>query len=289
MAAAAAPPPDGPYGFIGLGNIGAPMAERLLEWPAGLVVCDLDATRVAPLAERGAEVASSAREVGRSCSAVSVMVLDDRQVRTVLDELLETLRPGAVVGVHSTIEVGTAVELAELAESAGVRLVDAPVSGGFIGAAEGRLAVLAGGDEDAIDAVRPPWSTFADLVVRFGPVGHGTVAKLARNLLHFVAFTAASEAQALAEAAGVDLSDLSRIVRHSDAVTGGPGSIMLRRTTEPLQPGDDWYETMVHVRTLGEKDLDLALGRAEELGLELPLAQLARARLAGGLGVPHQD
>ena len=281
--------PDGPYGFVGLGNIGAPMAQRMVEWPPGLVVCDLDPERVAPLRDAGASVAESAREVGRTCSAVSIMVLDDRQVRSVVGELLETLPVGAVVGVHSTIEVDTAVELAELAATAGVRVVDAPVSGGFIGAAEGRLAVLAGGDETAIDAVRPAWSTFADLVIRFGPVGSGTVAKLARNLLHFVAFTAASEAQTLAEAAGVDLTDLSRVVRHSDAVTGGPGSIMLRRNTEPLAPGDDWYETMRHVRTLGEKDLDLALAQAETLGLELPVARLARERLAGGLGVPHES
>ncbi len=146
--------------------------------------------------------------------------------------------------------------------------------------------MLVGGDEAALELVRAPWSTFADMVVRFGPVGAGTQAKVARNLLHFTAFTAASEAQSLAEAAGLDLAALSRVVRHSDAVTGGPGAIMLRTSTEPLGPGDDWYETMCHVRTLGEKDLDLALELADALGVDLPLARLARRHLADGLGVP---
>jgi 3-hydroxyisobutyrate dehydrogenase len=282
------PVDDSPtYGFIGLGNIGGPMARRLTDWPGGLVVRDLDPDRVAPLVADGATAVDSVAELGARCDAVSVMVLDDAQVREVVDELLTTMRTGGVVAVHSTIEAATAVELADRAASSGVRLLDAPVSGGFIGAAEGRLAVLVGGDEAALDLVRAPWARFADLVVRFGPVGAGTRAKLARNLLHFTAFTAAAEAQELAAAAGVDLAALGRVVRHSDAVTGGPGSIMLRTSTEPLRPGDDWYDTMRHVRSLGEKDLDLALGLARELGVDLPLASLARDHLAAGLGVPE--
>lgn len=282
------PVDDSPtYGFIGLGNIGGPMARRLTDWPGGLVVRDLDPDRVAPLVADGATAVDSVAELGARCDAVSVMVLDDAQVREVVDELLTTMRTGGVVAVHSTIEAATAVELADRAASSGVRLLDAPVSGGFIGAAEGRLAVLVGGDEAALDLVRAPWARFADLVVRFGPVGAGTQAKLARNLLHFTAFTAAAEAQELAAAAGVDLAALGRVVRHSDAVTGGPGSIMLRTSTEPLRPGDDWYDTMRHVRSLGEKDLDLALGLARELGVDLPLASLARDHLAAGLGVPE--
>jgi len=274
------------YGFIGLGNIGAPMAQRLLDWPGGLVVRDLDPERVAALVGGGAVAADSVGEVGSRCGAVSVMVLTDAQVREVVAQLLETAAAGTVVAIHSTIEPSTAVELGRAAAECGVLLLDAPVSGGFIGAAEGRLAVLVGGDEAALELVRAPWSTFADMVVRFGPVGAGTQAKVARNLLHFTAFTAASEAQSLAEAAGLDLAALSRVVRHSDAVTGGPGAIMLRTSTEPLGPGDDWYETMCHVRTLGEKDLDLALELADALGVDLPLARLARRHLADGLGVP---
>ena len=100
----------------------------------------------------------------------------------------------------------------------------------------------------------------ATRVVHAGPAGAGTRMKLARNLLHFVSFTAATEAQRLAEAAGLDLVDLGDVVRHTDAVTGGPGAIMHRDTTAPLAPDDFWFEVFDHVRALGEKDLAFALG-----------------------------
>jgi len=279
----------GAYGFIGLGNIGAPMAGHLVDWPDGLVVCDLRADATAPFADRGATVAASAAEVGAACSVISVMVLDDAQVRAVVGELLTTAAPGTAIAVHSTIRPGTAEDLAVTAAAQGVDLLDAPVSGGFMGAHEGTLAVMVGGDRAAFERAKEPFGRWADLVMHFGPAGAGTRAKLARNLLHFIAFTAASEAQQLAEASGLDLRKLARVVRHSDAITGGPGAIMLRDTTTALEPGDDWYDTLTHVRTLGEKDLDLALALADELGVDLPLGRLARARLAAGLGVPHTD
>jgi 3-hydroxyisobutyrate dehydrogenase len=121
--------------------------------------------------------------------------------------------------------------------------------------------------------------------VHTGPLGSGTTTKLARNLLHFVAFTAAGEAQRLAEAAGIPLAELARVVRHSDAVTGGPGAIMLRDTTAPMAPTDDWHATLDHVRSLGTKDLALALELGTELGVQLPLARMALDRLGTELGL----
>jgi 3-hydroxyisobutyrate dehydrogenase-like beta-hydroxyacid dehydrogenase len=100
-----------------------------------------------------------------------------------------------------------------------------------------------------------------------------------------VAFSAAAEAQRVAEAAGVSLRKLGRVVRHSDAITGGPGSIMIRATTAPLPPGDDLYDMLSHVRALGEKDLTLVLELADELGVDTPFARLALERFAAGLGL----
>ena len=277
------------YGFIGLGNIGAPMAQHLLDWPGGLVVCDLRAEATAPFADGGATVAASAAEVGATCDVISVMVLDDAQVRDVVTQILGSATPGTIVAVHSTIRAETAEELAVVAADAGVDLLDAPVSGGFMGAHQGTLAVMVGGERAAFERAREPFGRWADLVMHFGPAGAGTRAKLARNLLTFVSYTAAAESQRLAEASGLDLRKLARVVRHSDAITGGPGSIMLRDTTAPLQPGDEWYDTLAHTRTLGEKDLDLALELADQLGVELPFGRLARERFAAGLGVPHAD
>ncbi len=189
-------------------------------------------------------------------------VLDDAQVRDVVtgpDGLLATARPGTVVAVHSTISDTTAVELAAKCAEKGVDFVDAPVSGGAGGAKNGTLAVMVGATDDGFAKIEEPFGTFASLVVHAGPVGAGTRMKLARNLLHFIAFTAATEAQRLAETAGIDITELGKVVRHTDAITGGAGSIMWRNTTSPLTEDDSWFPIFSRVRALGEKDLALAL------------------------------
>ncbi|MCP2290102.1 NAD(P)-dependent oxidoreductase [Nocardia amikacinitolerans] len=270
-------------GFVGLGNMGAPMAQRLLAWPGGLTVCDTRAEAVRSFAEAGATVVDSAAQV--VADIVCVAVLDDEQVRAVVTELSEAAAPGTVIAVHSTIADRTAEELAVTCAERGIDLVDAPVSGGGPGAKLGRLAVMVGGSATAFERVREPFGCFADLVVHAGEVGAGTRMKLARNLLHFVAFTAATEAQRLAESAGLDIATLGKIVRHSDAVTGGPGAIMLRDRTAPIEPDDFWLPILRHVRDLGEKDLGLALELGDRLALDLPLARLALERLGPGLGV----
>ena len=272
-------------GFIGLGNIGGPMARHLLDWPGGLVVRDLSEDATAPFAQDGATVAGSAQEVAERASVVSVMVLDDAQVRHVVADLLETAGPGTVIAVHSTIHADTAVELAGRAAESGVGLLDAPVSGGFMGAHAARIAVMVGGSEEALEVARGPFSRFADLIVHCGDVGSGTRMKLARNLMHFVAFTAAGEAMRLAGEAGLDVADLGKVVRHSDAVTGGPGAIMVRNEAGPMGPDDPMRGPFEHTRTLGEKDLTLALELGSELGVDLPLGHLALARLASELGL----
>lgn len=279
--------PIGAVGFVGLGQIGAPMAGRLVGWPGGLHVFDLRPEAVAPLVEQGAVAAASVADLGAACDVVSVMVLNDEQVRTVVEELLTTARPGTIVAVHSTIRAETAEELAATAAEHEVDLLDVPVSGGFMGAHDGTLAAMVGGERTAYERAKDVFARWASVVVHMGPAGAGTRTKLARNLMHFVAFTAAGEAQRLAEAAGLDLRKLARVVRHSDSVTGGPGAIMLRDTTTLLAPGDDWYDVLAHTRDLGEKDLTLALELADHLDVDLPLARQALADLATRLGVPH--
>jgi 3-hydroxyisobutyrate dehydrogenase len=248
-------------------------------------VYDVAAAPLAELGRAGATVAGSVAEVARASDLVSVMVRDDGQVRDVVAELLTAARPGTTVAIHSTVSPDLPARLAAEAAPYGVRLVDAPVSGGAVGAADGTLAILVGGDEEAFAACREPFALMGSEVVHCGPTGAGTAAKLARNLLHFVAFTAAGEAQRLAEAAGLDLVDLGRVVRHTDAVTGGPGAIMHRPTTAPVAPDDGWFAILDHVRSLGEKDLDHAIGLAERLGVDVPLARHARRHLAAALGV----
>jgi 3-hydroxyisobutyrate dehydrogenase-like beta-hydroxyacid dehydrogenase len=279
-------------GFIGLGNIGRPMAERLVDWPGDLWVYDIDADAVSALERLGAKSAPSPRDLAAHAGVICVMVRDDDQVRSVVtgpDGLLAGAHTDAVIVIHSTIRAETAAEMELVAAPHGVGVLDAPVSGGAPGARDGRLAVMCGGKDDAFAAAEPVLGRMGELVVHLGPVGSGTRAKLARNLLHFVAFAATTEAARLAEAAGIDIALLGRIVRHTDAITGGPGAIMLRDTTAPVDPASPWFAILDAVRILGEKDLAFAIELADQLDVDVPLARTALDRLAPGLGLPAKD
>lgn len=276
-------------GFIGLGQIGAPMAQHLLDWPGGLTVCDVRAEAVAPFVEKGATVAETPADLASDCDVISVMVLDDAQTREVVageNGVLQTARAGTVVAIHSTIAAETAVELAATAAANDVAVLDAPVSGGFIGAYEGTLAVMLGGSEEAVTRCRDVFDRWAALVVRAGPVGAGTRMKLARNLITFVAYAAAGEAQRLADAAGLDLRTLAQVVRHTDGIVGGVSAIMVRDRAVAYEPGDPMYDMFDHTRVLGEKDLRTARELAQSLGVDVPLAEIATERLGFELGVP---
>ncbi len=273
-------------GYIGLGKQGAPMAKRLVDWPGGLIVFDIRAEAMAPFAEDGAQLADSVAGVAEA-DIISVTVLDDQQVRDVVAELGPTVKPGTVIAIHSTISDTTAVELAQELEPQGIHVVDAPVSGSGRAAKKGELAAMVGATDEAFALVKEPFSRWASLVVHAGQPGAGTRMKLARNMLHNISFAAACEASKLAEKCGLNLQDLGQVVRHSDAITGGAGSIMFRDDTKPIPPESFLYQPFLHARILGEKDLSLALALGESVSVKLPLAEVALERLAEGLGVPH--
>ena len=273
-------------GYIGLGNQGLPMAKRLVDWPGGLIVFDVRTEAMTPLAELGASLADDVAAVAVA-DVISVTVLNDAQVRDVVGQLAEHAEPGTVIAIHSTIEPTTAGELAEQLRPKGIHVVDAPVSGGAGAADKGELAVMVGADDEAYELVKPVFKKWASMVVRAGEPGAGTRMKIARNMLTFIGFAAACEASRLAEAAGIDLQKLGRVVRHSDAQSGGPGAIMARDDTKPLTPDHFLHDMFVHTRGLAEKDLGLALAMGEATGVELPLAEIALRDLAAGLGVPH--
>ena len=218
---------------------------------------------------------------------ISVAVLNDEQVRDVVGELAVHTKPGTVIAIHSTISPDTARGLADSLRSKGIHIVDAPVSGGAGAAKKGELAVMVGADDEAFVKVTPVFEQWASLIVHAGPPGAGTRMKLARNMLTFIGFAAACEAQKLAEAAGINLQDLGKVVRHSDASSGGPGAIMYRDDTKPLASDHFLHDMFIHTRGLAEKDLGLALGLGDTTGVELPLAEIALESLAAGLGVPH--
>ena len=275
-------------GYIGLGNMGAPKARRLVGWPGGLIVYDVRPDAAAEFADAGAAVAADVAEVA-AADVISVTVLDDAQVREVVAELARHASPGTVIAIHSTIADSTAAELAAEFAPHDIHVIDAPVSGGAAGADKGELATMVGAPREIYERIKPVFKRWASLVIHAGEPGAGTRMKLARNMLTFTAFAAANEAMTLAEKSGLDLQALGRVVRHTDALTGGPGAIMVRDNMHALDPGHWLYDTFTHTRSLGEKDLSLALALGDELGVDLPLARTALHDLAAGLGVPHPE
>ncbi|OJZ75969.1 oxidoreductase [Mycobacterium paraffinicum] len=274
-------------GFIGLGNLGAPMAKRLIGWPGGLIVFDVRPDATTPFVDAGVQVADTVADVA-AADIISVMVLNDEQVRDVVARLAPRARRGAVIAIHSTIDHRTAVELAAELEPTGIHVIDAPVSGGVEAVKTGDLAVMVGAEREVYERVKPAFKQWASMVVHAGEPGAGTRMKLARNMLTFTSFAAACEAMKLAESAGLDVQAFSRVVRHTDAHSGGTGAMMFRDDmSKPLASDHFLYQPFLHTRDLGEKDLSLALGLGGEVGVDLPLAQIALQNLAEGLGVPR--
>ncbi|BCZ22694.1 NAD(P)-dependent oxidoreductase [Mycobacterium senriense] len=275
-------------GYIGLGNMGAPMATKMTEWPGGVTVYDIRTEAMTPLVEKGASLADSVADVA-AADIIHITVLNDAQVREVVGELAAHAKPGTVIAIHSTISDTTAVELAAEHKPRGIHIVDAPVSGGAAAAAKGELATMVGAERAVYEKIKPAFKHWAAMVVHAGEPGAGTRMKLARNMLTFTSYAAACEAMKLAEAAGLDLQTLGRVVRHTDALTSGPGAIMVRDNMKDIEPDNFLYESFVHARGLGEKDLSLALALGDAVSVDLPLAQLAYQKLAAGLGVPHTE
>lgn len=279
---------DMKLGYIGLGKMGAPMAQRLIEYPSGVTIFDVRPEAMTALAELGATRAQDIADVARA-DVISVTVLNDEQVRDVVAQLAEHARPGTVIAIHSTIGPDTAVELADRWRPSGIHVIDAPVSGGGGAAEKGELAIMVGADRRVYERIKPVFKHMGSMIIHAGDAGAGTRMKLARNMLSFIGYAAACEAMELAEASGINLSQLGRVVRHTDALTGGPGAIMVREDMTELAP-DHWlHDAFTHTRGLGEKDLSLALALGAAKGVDLPLAQVALQNLAAGLGVPHME
>lgn len=183
-------------GFVGLGNLGRPMAEALLRDGWTLSVLDRHPDRAAGL---DAQVVRQASELANS-QLVALAVPDDQAVSSILDELLPLLQPESVVLIHSTVLPGTARRLAALAEARDIQLLDVPVSGGAGRALAGTLTVMAGGRPEVLDRVRPVLASVADEVIHAGPAGAGAAVKLANQLMMFAALAGVQEALDLASA-----------------------------------------------------------------------------------------
>jgi 3-hydroxyisobutyrate dehydrogenase-like beta-hydroxyacid dehydrogenase len=280
-------------GFIGLGNIGGPMAGHVVAAGHDVAVYDTRADRIEPLSAAGARAATSPADAARGAELVSVVVLDDRQVLDVTTgegDVLAAMDPGAVLAVHSTVtrECLRAVDAA--ASERGVRVLDAGISGGVSGATAGTLLVIAGGSDETLAAARPGIEPWSGEVVHIGPLGAGMAAKIARNYIQYACFAAVHDGQALAQAADVDLATFAHIVESTHAVNStmallGRADVTPRAESSLGARGP----ALAQAAALGLKDLRVAEALADELGVDLPGLPGARRGYPGALGVTVAD
>lgn len=199
-------------GFIGLGDQGGGMADRLIA--CGYPVT-LWARRPASLERYRSTAASFAEDpaaLGAASDLVGICVVDDAGVQEVLlgdHGVLSGMAPGSVVVVHSTISLEVCDRIAEAADAVGVHVIDAPVSGGGFAAAEGNLTVLAGGNTEVYEKARPALEEFGT-VFHLGPLGSGLIAKLVNNTLHAANYALARNAIDAGEAMGLSADALGR-------------------------------------------------------------------------------
>lgn len=207
-------------GFIGLGSQGAPMARQIVDAGYATTLWARRPSSVEPFADTVATIVGSPAELAAASDLVCVCVVGDADVREIASGdhgLLAGFQAGGVIAVHSTVHPNTCRELAEKASAQGVSVIDAPVSGGGIAAAEKRLLVMAGGETETVERCRPVFETFANPVVHLGPLGSGQVAKLLNNLLFTANLGTAASALALAESLGVSRERFADVISTGSA------------------------------------------------------------------------
>lgn len=261
-------------GFIGLGNIGKPMAVNVATAGFDLMVYDVREEPLKELAALGAAVAHSPREIGAHGEIIELVVVDDAQVEAVtLGEggVLSGAKPGSIIAIHSTVHPKTVRKIAELAKARGVDVIDAQVSGGERGAQAKTLCYMVGGDKALFERCRPLFATSGANIFHLGELGAGAIAKLAHNLIVYVNMLAASEGMRLAEKAGLDLKALQDVVHVSAGQSRVADNwLQQRRLKEAYTSGPQGLMQLIH------KDLRLALELGHDLGLPLPGAALTQ-------------
>lgn len=264
-------------GFIGLGNIGKPMAINVAKAGFDLMVYDLREEPCTELAAMGAKVARSAQEIGAHGEIIELVVVDDAQVEAVtLGEggVLNGARPGSVIAIHSTVHPKTIRKVAELAKTKGVGVIDAEVSGGERGAYAQTLCYMIGGDKGLFEKCRPVFATSGANLFHLGELGAGAVAKLAHNLIVYVNMLAATEGMKLADAFGLDLKAMQEVVH-----AGAAQSRVADNWTQQRKMKDTYTTGPQGLLQLMHKDLRLALELGHDLGLSLPGAALTQQLL----------
>jgi 3-hydroxyisobutyrate dehydrogenase-like beta-hydroxyacid dehydrogenase len=207
-------------GYIGVGAIGKLIAVNVLKGGYPLMVYDLQKDVLEEMSTLGARVAKSSKEVGEFADIVELSVQNDAQVEDVLigkDGVLEGLKPGSIIVIHSTVNPETAVRMGEIAKTKGVAVVDAPISGGPEGAIAQTLLYMIGGDKEAVERCRPVFGTSGTTLAHMGPLGAGSMMRIVHHVMLGLTRFAADEGMKLAQALGLDVAAVSKAVHGGEA------------------------------------------------------------------------
>ena len=276
-------------GFIGLGNIGKPLASHLVPTGFETTLYDIAEEPVRELEKAGAKAARSPRELAENADVIGICVPEDRHVRAVMigeDGILAGASPGTVVAIHSTVLPATVLELAEQAAPRGVSLLDACVTGGEQRAAEGVVTYLVGGDASVLAKARPFLDASSETVIHAGELGNGAKLKLCINVVTYIQWAAAYEGCKLAMATGLP----TEVFEEAGRANGQLTELQLRYLVGVKLPAEarasEAYQRVVrgHMHT-AEKDLAWALQLARESGLTLPVSGLVSQTMARLYGV----
>ena len=265
------------YGYVGLGNLGGHLAASLIRAGHEVTVYDRDPA----LAERhramGATVAGSPAEVAAAVDHVFTCLPSPAVSEAVLAQLLTTMKPGATWIENSTLGREDILRLAGLARTGGVRLLEAPVTGGVHLAARGEITVLVGGDADLFEMHRPALEAIGKRIFHMGPLGSAAIIKVITNMLAFIHLVADGEALMLAKRGGLDLKTAW------EAITASSGTSFVHETEGQLILNVSY--DIAFTMDLALKDLGFAMGFGKEFGVPLDLASLTNQTFMKGKAV----
>jgi 3-hydroxyisobutyrate dehydrogenase len=269
-------------GFIGLGAMGLPMTRHLLAAGHDVTVASRSRPPIDAAIAAGAREAADPEAVVAASEITLLCVPDSPDVVEVIGAALPALGPGKIVVDTSTIDPEIEREQHQRVGATGAAYLDAPLSGGSIGAERGTLAVMVGGDAAVLDAARPALEPFAQLIVHAGGPGFGQVVKLCNQLVYAAQMLAVSEACALAVKEGVDLNVVHEVMTHA---TGDCNAIRTRIPFEGARPdtpaSNGWKPGFM--TALMAKDVDLVLREAARVGITASSADLVRPVLAAAV------
>ncbi len=252
------------YGYIGLGNLGANCAACLMRAGFGLTVHDLDPAAAETLVAGGARWAVSAADLAAGVDHVITCLPSPMVSERVLAAILPAMKPGATWIEMSTLGRDDVLRLARIAEAAGVRMLELPVTGGVHLAAKGQITMLPGGDADLVELHRPAMAAMGKRIFHMGPLGASAVIKVITNMLAFIHLKACSEALMLAKRGGLDLGQAWQ------AIAASSGNSFVHETEGALILNGS-YDIAFSI-DLALKDLGFALAFGREFGVPLDLA-----------------